>query len=356
MAVIGQAVDGGIQVVLSHPILGNPLVEHFQGGSLFPAQGDGLVLHQGTHQAGKDFRTHALQTLHPRCTNTFVFVVEYPQIHLGDVADGEVAVHLCQEAHLQPPVTGNTQVQGKIRGKGKFSGEGVAEGVQVAQQGLGTHQLLQGIQNGHHKQPGGAPMHAVLLQGEPAVEGFHVRHAELPFQQRAQHPHGIRGVERANVRIKQGNEFGFQGGGRQAHPDGPTLTSRTQHVQARIMGVGHKVPQYRPIGPKHLDRAGHLLEKGLRLIHFVLVLCSQGNDQVAQVGKAGQHIPGQRQSRTTQLVKEARNQDTGPTLSQLLVEALLLMGINGAVIVNSANGVLKKIHRNPCEWASALAA
>ncbi|MYA91431.1 MAG: glycosidase [Synechococcus sp. SB0663_bin_10] len=32
------------------------------------------------------------------------------------------------------------------------------------------------------------------------------------------------------------------------------------------------------------------------------------------------------------------------------------MGINGAVIVNSANGVLKKIHRNPCEWASDLAA
>ena len=94
MAVVGEAVDGGVEAELTHPVFAHPAVEDFECGDLVHGDDRPFVFHQPSQHRAEDFAGHPLQPLARLAAEALVLVVEQPQVHLGDATGGDVPIHL----------------------------------------------------------------------------------------------------------------------------------------------------------------------------------------------------------------------------------------------------------------------
>ena len=164
VAVVGQAVDGGINAELTHPVFADAAVQDFQGRQLVHGHHGALMLHQASEHGSEDFTRHALKAFVRFLAQAFVLVVEQAEINLGDAAGRHVPVDLRKQSNLQSPVRGNAEIHGQVGGEGKLPGQGVVERPQITQVGQGPENFLQAHQQRTNEQAGGPSLQGLGFQ------------------------------------------------------------------------------------------------------------------------------------------------------------------------------------------------
>src|SRR2546428_835317 len=126
------------------------------------------------------------------------------EIGLADPTQGTVPIDLGQNPDFDPPVSWDAIGPSQIRQHGKLARQGIAEAVQKAEQGIGTHQALEGSDHRGDKETRGAAVQAVC---DPGVVALAEIVPEIGVRDRVAEAGQILSVVRDDVAVVQSDDL-----------------------------------------------------------------------------------------------------------------------------------------------------